>query len=213
MTFYSKYKTFHSRKCIWTYRLRNGGHFVQGWCVNIEISVLVKGRINKWDITHTLWLTLINTERRQRKSTYTYFCLKKRSSYALYIAFQFVLADIILSPTPLLENHGKRISSLLVMKYILYETWAWTNDKKHPFSSMLFIWLKTVTTTSMYKVLSTKNSLRENLIAKTWVHYNEIAKQLSFETINHINGKWSKVAETSRKIRRSIVACPIRCPK
>ena len=116
-------------------------------------------------------------------------------------------------PPPLLENHGKRISSLLVMKYILYETWAWTNDKKHPFSSMLFIWLKTVTTTSMYKVLSTKNSLRENLIAKTWVHYNEIANQLSFETINHINGKWSKVAETSRKIRRSIVACPIRCPK
>ena len=26
--FESKYKTFHSRKCIWTCRLRNGGHFV-----------------------------------------------------------------------------------------------------------------------------------------------------------------------------------------
>ena len=25
----SKYKDFHSRKCIWIYRLRNGGHFVQ----------------------------------------------------------------------------------------------------------------------------------------------------------------------------------------
>ena len=28
--FQSKYKTFHSRKCIWKYRLRIGGHFVQG---------------------------------------------------------------------------------------------------------------------------------------------------------------------------------------
>ena len=28
--FQSKYKTFHSRKCIWKCRLRNGGHFVQG---------------------------------------------------------------------------------------------------------------------------------------------------------------------------------------
>ena len=26
----SKYKTFHSRKCIWKYHLWNGGHFVQG---------------------------------------------------------------------------------------------------------------------------------------------------------------------------------------
>ena len=25
-----KYKIFQSRKCIWKYRLRNGGHFVQG---------------------------------------------------------------------------------------------------------------------------------------------------------------------------------------
>ena len=30
MTISSKYKTFHSRKCIWKYRLRNGDHFVQG---------------------------------------------------------------------------------------------------------------------------------------------------------------------------------------
>ena len=30
MKFKSKYKTFHSWKCIWKYRLRNGGHFVQG---------------------------------------------------------------------------------------------------------------------------------------------------------------------------------------
>ena len=26
---------FHSRKFIWRYRLRNGGHFVQGKCVEI----------------------------------------------------------------------------------------------------------------------------------------------------------------------------------
>ena len=29
--FQSKYKPFHSQKCIWKYHLRNGGHFVQGW--------------------------------------------------------------------------------------------------------------------------------------------------------------------------------------
>ena len=28
--FYSIYKAFHSQKCIWTYRLRNGGHFFVG---------------------------------------------------------------------------------------------------------------------------------------------------------------------------------------
>ena len=28
--FESKYKTFHSWKCMWKRRLRNGGHFVQG---------------------------------------------------------------------------------------------------------------------------------------------------------------------------------------
>ena len=30
MKFYLKFKYFHSRKCVWTCRLRNGGHFVQG---------------------------------------------------------------------------------------------------------------------------------------------------------------------------------------
>ena len=29
MKFQSKHKYFHSRKCIWKYRLRNGSHFVQ----------------------------------------------------------------------------------------------------------------------------------------------------------------------------------------
>ena len=28
--FESKYKTFHSWKCLWKYRLRNSGHFVRG---------------------------------------------------------------------------------------------------------------------------------------------------------------------------------------
>ena len=30
MNFQSKHKSFHSRKCIWKYPLRNCGHFVQG---------------------------------------------------------------------------------------------------------------------------------------------------------------------------------------
>ena len=28
--FYLKFRCFYSRKCVWTCRLRNGGHFVQG---------------------------------------------------------------------------------------------------------------------------------------------------------------------------------------
>ena len=36
-----KYKSFHSQKCIWKYRLRNGSHFVQG-----EMSLI----INLWHI-------------------------------------------------------------------------------------------------------------------------------------------------------------------
>ena len=37
--FYLKFKTFHSWKCIWEYRLLNGRHFVQG-----EMSLSFKGR-------------------------------------------------------------------------------------------------------------------------------------------------------------------------
>ena len=36
--FESKYKTFHSRKCVWNCRLRNGAHFVQG-----EVSYFAHG--------------------------------------------------------------------------------------------------------------------------------------------------------------------------
>ena len=34
MNFYLKFKYFHSWKCIWTCRLQNGSHFVQGKWVN-----------------------------------------------------------------------------------------------------------------------------------------------------------------------------------
>ena len=33
--FSSKFQIFHLRKCIWIYRLWNGGHFVQGRWVNL----------------------------------------------------------------------------------------------------------------------------------------------------------------------------------
>ena len=38
MKFKSTYKKIDSRKCIWTYRLYNGGHFVQGdkYVVNLH---------------------------------------------------------------------------------------------------------------------------------------------------------------------------------
>ena len=42
--FQSKYQTLHSQKCIWIYRLRNGGHFVQGemspWCIAIYLEFI-----------------------------------------------------------------------------------------------------------------------------------------------------------------------------
>ena len=38
----SKYKTFHSRKCIWKYRMRNGGHFVQGkWVKDCRFNTII----------------------------------------------------------------------------------------------------------------------------------------------------------------------------
>ena len=38
MQFYSKYKTFHSPKCIWKYCLRNDGYYVRGRWVKIFFS-------------------------------------------------------------------------------------------------------------------------------------------------------------------------------
>ena len=38
--FWSKYKTFHSRKHIWKYWLWNGEHFVPGRCVNYIYQVV-----------------------------------------------------------------------------------------------------------------------------------------------------------------------------
>ena len=37
-----KYKIFHSIKYIWIYRLRNGGHFVQGGdeLTNVDLSLV-----------------------------------------------------------------------------------------------------------------------------------------------------------------------------
>ena len=35
----SKYNYFHSRKCTWKYRLRNGGHFVQGEIIQQAIII------------------------------------------------------------------------------------------------------------------------------------------------------------------------------
>ena len=53
MKFYLKFKNFHSRKCIWTCRQQNGGHFVQGGLVN-QIGIELKMRMNNY--THmNLW--------------------------------------------------------------------------------------------------------------------------------------------------------------
>ena len=38
VTLKSKYKAFHSQKCIWKYHLRNGGHFVQGETSTPEVA-------------------------------------------------------------------------------------------------------------------------------------------------------------------------------
>ena len=35
-----KYKTFHSQKCIWKCRLRNGSHFVHGWWVHCSADMM-----------------------------------------------------------------------------------------------------------------------------------------------------------------------------
>ena len=40
MKFQSKYKTFHSRKCILKCRLQNGGHLIQGGRVKFDLYML-----------------------------------------------------------------------------------------------------------------------------------------------------------------------------
>ena len=40
MKFYLKFKYFHSGKCVWKCRLRNGGHFVQGEINNMILTAL-----------------------------------------------------------------------------------------------------------------------------------------------------------------------------
>ena len=66
--FLLKYETFHSRKYIWKYRLRNGGHFVWGrWvnrmignqCMNSRLAIItgsvsVKYESNSRDLTNTI---------------------------------------------------------------------------------------------------------------------------------------------------------------
>ena len=37
--FQSKSRTFHSQKCIWKYRMQNGGHFVRGTWIKTDVGV------------------------------------------------------------------------------------------------------------------------------------------------------------------------------
>ena len=41
MKFYLKFKYLPSRKCVWTCRLRNGGHFVQGRSIKCQGSIFL----------------------------------------------------------------------------------------------------------------------------------------------------------------------------
>ena len=43
MKFHLKIKYFHSRKCVWTCRLRNGGHFVQGEMSSLHPQMISNG--------------------------------------------------------------------------------------------------------------------------------------------------------------------------
>ena len=68
--YYSKYKTFHSRKCICKYHLRNGGHFarcmtlyhitrvqcVHVKCEHVWLTSILLNKMN-WNM-HKIWLTL-----------------------------------------------------------------------------------------------------------------------------------------------------------
>ena len=67
MKFQSKCNTFHSRKCIWKYRLRNGDHFVRGRWVNpwiIWLWLVVDLRLLtctwKWLISTLSTMVLMN---------------------------------------------------------------------------------------------------------------------------------------------------------
>ena len=61
--FESKYKTFHSWKCAWNCRLRNGGHFVQGgdkltqcWCHDSTTIITVNAQNRcTYRIDYKMW--------------------------------------------------------------------------------------------------------------------------------------------------------------
>ena len=62
----SKFINFHSRKCIWKCRLRNGGHFVSAslcftWCStfktfkNVSAQSVLRCHLWCWNVDQTLW--------------------------------------------------------------------------------------------------------------------------------------------------------------
>ena len=65
MKLHSKYKTFHSCKCNWQYRMLNGGHFVQGGMFNI-----VSG--SNWTLITTTWKVLYHMLHHQDALVYGY---------------------------------------------------------------------------------------------------------------------------------------------
>ena len=69
--FQSKYKTFHSWKCIWNYRLPIGGHYVQGEMSSgrpLEVASLGLWLMVRWwknlitSIWYSAWMHMNKTE-------------------------------------------------------------------------------------------------------------------------------------------------------
>ena len=75
--FQSKYKTFRSRKCVWKDRLRNGGHFVQGWWVNSGEPFQVKRVLSMKNWEHSPSQFTISTTR----GVSTEYCHKNMVNY------------------------------------------------------------------------------------------------------------------------------------
>ena len=82
-----KYKPFHSRKCIWKYRLQNDSHFVRGrWVNGVFLTVRCGYNAVQYNMVfHSPlhWLTQTTNQSLDLKNTL--FVLPSRASYGVLI--------------------------------------------------------------------------------------------------------------------------------
>ena len=139
--FESKYKLFHLSKCIWRYRLRNGGHFVHGVdelilvtdVLNIKLRAIYWAHSHrfhiKWPVTIFRWKSLWDSHRFH----FYYAC----ASHTVVMQFQsngielikYVLQNIYPDFVDFMQCIVHDIRTLFVNPYVRQTKFVWNNEK------------------------------------------------------------------------------------